>query len=234
MKYQNFMKLFGTLVLIVAALAMMVSPSFAVELAAVEADATMPDSAVVPMWGFIEVADAATYVCPATPVAWDAGPTLTSTEGGNLTINVKNCLSAPVSIFIPGQNKALAPVTFTDPQERVRVRSFDTETASGGLGSYSWSGIKEGTYLYHSGTHPQVQVQMGLYGALVVDGAGYPVVAQEEVLLYSEIDPALHTAVDGGTYGTPAYPSTFDYWPRYFLFNGEAYPQTTDITINTS
>ena len=35
--------------------------------------------------------------------------------------------------------------------------------------------IAPGTYLYHSGTHPAVQVQMGLYGALTknaVDGGG--------------------------------------------------------------
>lgn len=234
MKYNFIMKLSGMLILMAAALAITVSPSFAVELAAVEADATMPDSAVVPMWTFVEVPDAATYVCPATPAAWEGGPTLTATAGVLLTINVKNCLSDPVSVFIPGQNKALAPATFMDPQGRVRVRSFDAETAAGSVGTYSWSSPKEGTYLYHSGTHPQVQVQMGLYGILIVNGTGYPTSAQEEVLLYSEIDPDLHTAVDNGTYGTPVYPSTFDYWPRYFLINGKSFPQTTDIAINTS
>jgi FtsP/CotA-like multicopper oxidase with cupredoxin domain len=149
---------------------------------------------------------------------------------------VKNCLSVPVSVFIPGQLKALAPVhENTDGTGRMRVTSFDTLTLGGGLGSYIWTGVKEGTYLYHSGTHPQVQVQMGLYGALVVNNGGsYPAVAQDEVLLYSEIDPALHAAVDGGTYGTPAYPSTFDYQPKYFLINGTAYPDTPDIVLNTS
>ena len=52
------------------------------------------------------------------------------------------------------------------------MRSFDAETAAGGSGSYTWTGVKEGTYLYHSGTHPQVQVQMGLYGALTVGNYG--------------------------------------------------------------
>jgi len=68
MKFKFFITLSVTLALMVAALAMTVSPSFAVELAAVEADATMPDSTVVPMWTFVEVPDAATYVCPITPV----------------------------------------------------------------------------------------------------------------------------------------------------------------------
>ena len=32
---------------------------------------------------------------------------------------------------------------------------------------YYWNNIQPGTYAYQSGTHPQVQVQMGLYGAMV-------------------------------------------------------------------
>jgi FtsP/CotA-like multicopper oxidase with cupredoxin domain len=79
---------------------------------------------------------------------------------------------------------------------------------------------------------------MGLYGALVVQHAppatcGEPSLLPEEVLLYSEIDPALHMAVDTGTYGTPAYPSTFDYQPKYFLINGLSFPDTENITILT-
>jgi FtsP/CotA-like multicopper oxidase with cupredoxin domain len=91
--------------------------------------------------------------------------------------------------------------------------------------------VKEGTYLYHSGTHPQVQVQMGLYGALIVGNYG---ITDEATLVYSEIDPDLHAAVDDGTYGTTGPTSTFDYLPRYFLINGAAYPGTADIAIETS
>jgi FtsP/CotA-like multicopper oxidase with cupredoxin domain len=237
MIYKNFVKRLVMLVLMVAALALMGTPSFAAELAAVEANATMPDGTVIPMWGFTEVSDAATYVCPVTPVTWEgtASPTLTATEGGTLTINLKNCLDESVSVFIPGQLKALDPAyEDKDGSGRMRVTSFDTATAMDAVGNYSWSGLKAGTYLYHSGTHPQVQVQMGLYGVLVVNGASYPDFDQDAVLLYSEIDPALHEAVDSETYGTPTYPSTFDYKPTYFLINGTAYPQTPDIALTTS
>jgi FtsP/CotA-like multicopper oxidase with cupredoxin domain len=77
---------------------------------------------------------------------------------------------------------------------------------------------------------------MGLYGALVVQHAppvscGSPAPLREEVLLYSEIDPELHMAVDTGTYGTSAYPSTFDYQPKYFLINGLSFPDTDNIAI---
>ncbi len=212
-----------------------------INLAAVEGEWTLPDTNPIPvcgapspiiMWGFIED----TGSCPAAPVIWDQGPTIEIPSGDpNLTINLRNCLSAPVSIFIPGQQKALTPERLaTDPR---RVYSFDT-TAPADNGAtttpYTWSNLKAGTYLYHSGTHIQVQVQMGLYGALVVeDSPGQNNIDQEEVLLYSEIDPALHSAVDSGTYGTRAYPSTFDYQPKYFLINGLSFPDTENITILT-
>ena len=48
--------------------------------------------------------------------------------------------------------------------------------ANGGI--YSWTNMKPGTYLYQSGTHPQVQVQMGLYGGVKKDFAtGRPIPA---------------------------------------------------------
>ena len=221
--------------LVLAAAAVMAAPSFAqttvtVNLAAVEGIWTAPGSGVpIPMWGF--VSDPGTGTCPVV-AAWTPPAPLTAAAGQTLVINLRNCLTEPVSVFIPGQYKALAPVPLTtDPR---RVYSFDvTAPADSGATTtaYTWTNLKAGTYLYHSGTHPQKQVQMGLYGALVVSGGAYPAVAGEKVLLYSEIDPALHAAVDGETYGTPAYPSTFDYYPQYFLINGKSYPETTLIDV---
>ncbi len=223
-----------------AALAIAATPSFAqvVDLVALEATATMPDANVIPMWGFFPDTG---QLCTDVP-AWEVGPTMIASAAGTLTVNVRNCLSEPVSVFIPGQLKATIPVTFPDGQGRERVRSFDAETAPNTTGVYEWTGVKEGTYLYHSGTHPQVQVQMGLYGALVVEYPSgdpdqtYPPIGNTspEALVYSEIDPALHAAVDDGSYGTTTGPtSTFDYVPSYFLINGAAYPGTTDINVGT-
>ncbi len=192
-------------------------------------------SPAITMWGFAEDPDGFDVGVAEGPVS-SPGPeirvdlTLPDTV---LNIHVRNQLTVPVSVFIPGQLKATSPATFVDGQGRIRVRSFDAETLPSTDGTYTWTGVKEGTYLYHSGTHVQVQVQMGLYGALVVEGTSYPAVAQEAVLVYSEIDPALHAAVADGSYGTLAYPSTFDYMPRYFLINGAAYPDGTNIAVST-
>jgi len=178
---------------------------------------TMPDSTVITMWGY--GLDTGAPCAPTVP-----GPQLTVPAGDNtLTINLRNELTDPVSIVIPGQQATMTPVFFADGQGRQRVRSFTHETATTGV--YTWNNLKSGTYLYSSGTHPAIQVQMGLYGAVTHDaaaGQAYTGISydNEVLLLYSEIDPALHAAVDGGTYGTASYPSTVDYAPKYFLVNG--------------
>lgn len=181
---------------------------------------TMPDSNIITMWGY--GLDTGSPCAATVP-----GPQLTLPPGDTtLTINLRNELGTPVSVVIPGQQAVMTPVFFTDGQGRQRVRSFTHETAPGNTGVYSWSNLKPGSYLYSSGTHPAVQVQMGLYGGLTHDAAagfaytGIPY-STEVTLLYSEIDPALHAAVAGGTYGTATYPSTVNYLPLYFLVNGE-------------
>lgn len=187
---------------------------------------TMADGSTVPMWGYA--------LDGAAPVPSVPGPALVVPAGdSSLTINLRNALGGPgaepVSIVIPGQAAAMAPVKFTDDQGRQRVRSFTAEAAVGATRSYTWNNLRPGTYLYHSGTHPQVQVQMGLYGAMTHDAAsgqayaGVPYDGQT-TLLFSEVDPALHAAVANGDYGPgQAVTSTIDYRPRYFLINGESH-----------
>jgi FtsP/CotA-like multicopper oxidase with cupredoxin domain len=190
----------------------------------------MPASPDVPMWGYAKCTDGTFNNCEAPTVP---GPALTLPVGDSLlTIHLKNNLPSvgfnnSTSIVIPGQITDMVPVKFTDGTGRQRVRSFTHETAAGGTGDYSWSNMKPGTYLYHSGTHPQVQVQMGLYGGVKKDFAagqiysGVPF-SNEVTLLYSEIDTDLHAAVAGGTYD-PAVNSTLNYRPRFFLVNGKPF-----------
>jgi FtsP/CotA-like multicopper oxidase with cupredoxin domain len=194
----------------------------------------MPDGATVPMWGYaLEPDNDFTTLNGSVTVP---GPVLTIPPGdGTLTIHLRNNgLPEPVSIVIPGQIADMEPFKLPDTHvpPRNRVHSFTAQTAPNSEHIYTWTNLKPGTYLYHSGTHPQIQVQMGLYGGIKHDAVaatgstpaeaytGVPFDA-EAMLLYSEIDPALHTAVAGGTYGTPAYPSTINYAPKYFLVNGK-------------
>ncbi len=205
------------------------------------------------MWGY--VATDAAFVPPAGAVPQVPGPALSAVEGDTLVVHLMNDLTGPftepTSVVIPGQTAPMTPVwidgtgavvaTGARPPGDVtsRVRSFTAETRVGAVSTYTWPSLKAGTYLYESGTHPGVQVQMGLYGALRV----YPVAAgraygdpstafdAEATLLFSEIDPALHDAIAAGTYGpvapTPApvtwLSSPIDYFPRFFLVNGKPY-----------
>lgn len=200
----------NTPVLLFWALLLLPVSAWAVDLAAVAARWSPSDgSASITMWGFIQDPGS----CPGTPVVWENGPVLTAEPGTTLTIRLRNCLDEAVSLIIPGQAASLAPQTFTDGQGRTRVSAFTHEAAPGAVATYTWSNLRAGTYLYQSGSHPAKQVQMGLYGALTV--GGYPDVHREVLLLYSEIDPALHNP--------PAAATSMTYKPRYFLINGKTY-----------
>jgi hypothetical protein len=103
--------------------------------------------------------------------------------------------------------------TFTPPPQPDRVQSFATEVAAGSSAPLTWSNLRPGTYLLESGTHPSIQVPMGLYGVLVVtaapsggaQGLAYPGVSYDAdvPLALGEIDPVQNTAVNAavGTAG---------------------------------
>jgi FtsP/CotA-like multicopper oxidase with cupredoxin domain len=209
---------------------------------------TMPDDVSVAIWGYAIDQPGFSGGCAAEPTL--PGPVLrVGSEDATLTVHVRNLLPVPTSIVIPGQTAAMEPVWFdpTAPGSAAvtgsrttvtqRVRSFTHEAKeNGGEATYVWN-VRPGTYLYHSGTHPQVQVQMGLYGGVVRNSSdGLPLVGRDAeaypgvpydataLLVFSEIDPAQHLAIATGTYGTaPAPTSTLRYQPRYFLVNGKPY-----------
>jgi FtsP/CotA-like multicopper oxidase with cupredoxin domain len=169
---------------------------------------TMPDGTEVPIWGLTQQ-DPAQGGVAALP-----GPKLEVNQGDQVSVVLHNNLSRKTSLIFPGQNRV--PDT--------------TGVAPGGQKTYTFTANRPGTYLYESGIEPEKQVQMGLYGALIVHpttaGQAYndPATAYdtEAVMVLSEIDPALHANPDS------SYPSS--YAPKYFLINGKAYPQTDPIS----
>ena len=84
---------------------------------------------------------------------------------------------------------------------------------------------------------------MGLYGAVkknagggntaYIDKDSNNITFDSEAMLFlSEVDPALHADVDGGTYGPGnAVTSTLDYNPKYFLINGTAFTAASPPVI---
>ncbi|MBN1270215.1 MAG: multicopper oxidase domain-containing protein [Kiritimatiellae bacterium] len=193
---------------------------------------TMPDGRQVVMWAFAQ--DSGPGVTDGVPTVPGPVISLGSGKKQSLLVHLKNTLPVTVSIVIPG-----LPAALGDPQRNAdgRARSFTREVPPGGTADYRWESVASGTYLYHSGSHPAVQVQMGLYGALtkLESGSpqstgskrayqGVPVHNGEVILLFSAIDPDLHDAVATGTYGPgQAMSSTLRYAPQYFMINGQCY-----------
>ncbi len=212
-------------------------------LRAQETTVTMPDGRQVPMWGFAQ--DSAFGVDDGTVTV--PGPVLTVPEGDTtLTIHLWNKLPQgnPVSIVIPGQRAAMTPVrhaALSIYAGRVRSFTMETEPDNETAVSYTWTNFRPGTFLYHSGTHPACQVQMGLYGCVRKDfaaGQAYDGVPydREVVLLASEIDPEFHDAVEKGDFGPgKLVTSTTNYRPKYFLLNGAPYsPGTLPVAAGTA
>lgn len=216
----------------------------------------MPDNAVIPVWKIADVGPAGDNIFRFP------GPTLVGTVGDNLVITVVNGLPFDnaavgtqngISLVIPGLSMPVVTDN-TLPQRPVfwyplvdnvpttgRVLSFVEMTpADNGTRTYQFALTKPGTFLYQSGADPSVQVQMGIYGALIVRPANpaqaYPPTLtnpnttfdNEAVLLYSSIDPFLHHAVADNTFGTADFPSTITYEPKYPLINGRPYQNQVD------
>jgi len=167
------------------------------------------------------------------------GPTLCVEEGATVTVNLENTLAEPVSIAFPGMTDVQAggqpaqPVIDGNGRVTSLVQPAPAKSGStNGSVSYTFTADRPGTYLYTSGTDQAKQVQMGLYGALIVRPAGHANWAYDSVAteftpgreylhVLSEIDPALHLAVERRrTYDISSYRA------RYFLINGRAMPDT--------
>ncbi len=167
---------------------------------------TLPGPVSVTIWG---------YAPDSASPAGLPGPTLIATEGETLEIVLHNDLSEPTSLSVSG----LAGISDT------------TGVAPAGSKTYTYSNLQPGTYLYQAGptSNGERQIAMGLYGVLIVRPVGAPQAAygpastfdDESILVMSEIDTALN-----------ASPTNFNmrnFNPRYFLFNGLAYPNTLPI-----
>src|SRR5215471_12836092 len=114
-----------------------------------------PDGNSVFMWSY------ANHDAPDNDHFQTPGPVLCVAEGETVVVNLTNTLPEPASIVFPGQEGVTAAGG--------SAGLFTAEAAaSGGTVSYSFTAGHPGTYLYQSGSDQAKQVEMGLYGALVV------------------------------------------------------------------
>lgn len=206
-------------------------------------DIQLPDGTTMYMWGYS--IQGQTFQHP--------GPVLCVNEGDSVTITLTNTLAEPVSIMFPGQDNVMnvgsngALIVPVQPQlTGTRATSLTNTAAVGGSVQYRFTAGLPGTYIYESGTNPQKQVRMGLFGTLVVRPTAAAASDQinnnmsskfttsanttpssdwneEFLVLLSEIDPYQHWAVETN----PLANFNFNnYKPRYWLINGRGFPDS--------
>jgi FtsP/CotA-like multicopper oxidase with cupredoxin domain len=136
---------------------------------------TQPNGKSLYSWGYGCTSTAGNSFAPAMrgatcPTAQLPGPTLIVTEGDAVTVNLTNGLpgaAGNTSILFPGfQVATQGGATGLLTQEAPSLASC----VAAGCNSvtYKFTALTPGTHSYYSGTQGDLQVEMGMYGALIV------------------------------------------------------------------
>ncbi len=136
---------------------------------------SQPDGQAIYSWGYGCTSPPGGFAPPATlmpnancPTMQVPGPTLIVTEGQTVTVTLTNGLpnaAGNTSILFPGFQ-----VTATGGV----AGALTKEAAPGGTVTYSFVASSPGTHPYYSGTQGDLQIEMGLYGAIIVLPASVP------------------------------------------------------------
>lgn len=186
---------------------------------------SIPGGIPVAIWG---LADGPTAE-PQLP-----GPVIEAAMGDILEITLHNTLNEPVSLTFPGQKLIPDPVL----TPKGLMLSLARYAFPGENVVYTFPATRPGTFRYEAGTRPERQLQMGLYGALIIrppgqdhpdrkdcrtaygegTGSDYDV---EAVILLSELDPTANNSIAGNAVYHPT-----SYTPRFCLVNGRPFPDS--------
>jgi len=182
---------------------------------------------VILFWGLANAASRTQY--PA--------PTLILNQGDVVTVNLTNALGVSTSLVFPGQSGVTAVDTGLGACTNQGI--LTCEAAPGGQVTYSFTASQPGTFMYHSGTSPELQIDMGLVGAIIVRPSGFDPMAptaygtpdsafdREYLFLMTEMDPRIHDIVLlQGVAGLLAVDYLSVYRPNYWFFNGRNAPDT--------
>jgi len=153
-------------------------PTF--NLTAQQAYLNQPDGEAVYSWGYgcngTPAGFAPTLNGQTCPTMQVPGPTLIVHENAVVTVTLLNGLpnaAGNTSILFPGFN-----VTTTCPASTAagapQQGLLTCEAAPGGTVTYTFTASAPGTHAYYSGTQGDLQIEMGLYGAVIVLPASVP------------------------------------------------------------
>jgi hypothetical protein len=204
-----------------------VGPQTAFALTASDGRLPTPDGNSVYFWGFSIPPGLVQY----------PGPTLIVNQGDTISVSITNALpmGQRVSLVFPGQDGVTASCTAGSCIQG----ALTLEAGPGATVTYTFTAARAGTYHYSSGTQPELQIEMGLVGALIVRPIGFSSAApqayqsagseyeQEYLFLLSEMDSRIHDLVEQQGVAA-AYASGYlaDYFPNYWFINGRNAPDT--------
>lgn len=216
---------------------------------------SQPDGAAIYSWG---------YGCNGAPAGFAPfngncpqmqlpGPTLIVAEGARVTVTLTNRLppaAGNTSMVFPGFQ-----VTTSGG-----VAGLVTQEAANGGGSvtYAFTASTPGTHAYYSGTQADLQIEMGLFGAIVVlpalQQAGckqgpfslassaydHPKSCYDREYMFqlSEMDSRFHDRVLAQVRGCASAPcpelvaALEPYHPNYYLVNGRSMPDNMDTSYS--
>jgi hypothetical protein len=213
---------------------------------------SQPDGAMIYSWG---------YGCDGAPSGFAPfagncptmqlpGPTMIVTEGDTVTVHLRNALpsgAGNTSIVFPGFNVSTNGTGV--PGLLAREASATTPV------TYTFTATRPGTYAYYSGTQADLQIEMGLYGAIIVRPATPPANCKakgqyslsssaydhpgtcydrEYIFQLSEMDSRIHDAALAQVQACAVAPcpqivaNIEPYHPNYFLLNGRSMPDDMD------
>jgi FtsP/CotA-like multicopper oxidase with cupredoxin domain len=151
------------------------APVFNLSAAAMRAN--QPNGKSLYSWGYGCTSTSGNSFAPAAvrgancPTAQLPGPTLIVTEGDTVTVKLTNSLPATAgstSILFPGlQVTTQGGTTGLLTQEAPSLAACVSPTGCNTV-TYTFTASTPGTHSYYSGTQGDLQVEMGMYGAIIV------------------------------------------------------------------
>jgi hypothetical protein len=229
------------------------SPGREFDLIAAEGYLSTADGFSIYAWGYGEAGQAMQF--PA--------PTLIVEQGTCVRVRLTNQLPVHTSIIFGGQREVRAGAGVdgggAQPGGAAEVkfaREVAPPTPAGtSTITYTFVASEPGTYIYQSGTMPDVQQEMGMAGALIVRPAGAPKQAyahpatafdREALYVVAEIDPvraanleaqvlAARAVAAGGLPQNwrPNVATWGPYAPQYWFINGRNAPDTLTASGTT-
>ena len=204
-------------------------------LTAQDAYLNQPDGNAVYSWGYGCVsgssptfAGKATFVfTPTCNTMQVPGPTMVVTEGQTVKVNLTNNLptaAGNTSLLFPGFNVSTTSCTGTTATGQQGLLAC--EAPPGATVTYTFTASSPGTHAYYSGTQGDLQIEMGLYGAVIVLPKAAPISCANGTSitnLYGKTDYGSANHIDGFPeqdfrLSTAAYDHPKSCYDREYLF----------------